>query len=68
MKNKKMKEYVVYRCPDGTILLDWNNTLWTYGYPPYPKYRCLEIERGFCYGGIGLSKFYAELRKKYEEK
>lgn len=60
------EEYVVYRTPIGTILLDYNNTLWTLGYPYFAKSCCTEIERGTCEGGIGLSKFYAELKKKYD--
>ena len=43
----EIKEYVVYRTPIDTILLDWNNTLWTYGYPYFTKSHCVEIERGF---------------------
>lgn len=59
------KEYIVYRCPDGNILLDWNGTLWKFGYPAYPKHRCVELERGTCEGGKNLPKFYAKLKKKY---
>lgn len=61
----EIKEYVVYRTPVDTILLDWNNTLWTHGYPYFSKSHCVEIERGFCEGGKALGKFYAELKKKY---
>ena len=61
----EIKEYVVYRTPIDTILLDWNNTLWTYGYPAFNKSSCVEIERGFCEGGKALGKFYAELKDKY---
>lgn len=59
------KEYVVYRTPIGTILLDWNDTLWTSGYPYFSKNHCTEIERGFCEGGKKLGAFYAQLKKKY---
>ena len=59
------KEYIVYRCPDGSILTDWNNTLWTLGYPAYPKYRCTELERGTCEGGLGLIRLSARMREKY---
>lgn len=61
----EIKEYVVYRTPVDTILLDWNNTLWTYGYPYFSKSCCVEIERGFCEGGKALGGFYAELKNKY---
>ena len=61
----EIKEYVVYRTPIDTILLDWNNTLWTYGYPYFTKSHCVEIERGFCEGGKALGKFYVELKNKY---
>lgn len=63
----QIKEYVVYRTPIGTILLDWNNNLWTYGYPAFTKSVCTEIERGTCEGGPALPKFYAELREKYDD-
>ncbi len=63
-----LKQYVVYRCPNGTILLDWNETLWKYGYPYYPKHRCVEVERGECEGGMYLPEFHAKLRRKYEIK
>jgi hypothetical protein len=66
MAMARIKEYVVYRCPDGTILLDWNEVLWKYGCPNWPKYKCTEIERGYCEGGTKLPRFYAELVKKYE--
>lgn len=61
-----MKEYAVYRTPVGTILLDYNNTLWTAGYPYFPKSCCTLIESGVCEGGLGIGKFYAELKKKYD--
>lgn len=61
----EIKEYVVYRTPIDTILLDWNNNLWTYGYPVFSKSNCEEIERGYCAGGTALPKFYAELKSKY---
>lgn len=59
--------YIVYRCPDGSILLDWNETTWKHGYPAFRKDRCKELERGYCKGGPGLAHFYAELKKKYKE-
>lgn len=64
---KKVAEYIVYRCPDGSLLFDWNETLWKYGYPAYPKHRCTEIERGFSEGGPALPKLYAAIKKKYAE-
>lgn len=64
-KNEDVKEYVVYRTPIGTILLDWNNTLWSYGYPYFSKSCCEEIERGFCEGGKALPAFHAELKNRY---
>lgn len=60
-----VKEYVVYRTPDGTIYLDWNNTLWKYGYPSFLKSECEELEMGFCEGGSYLPKFFVELKIKY---
>ena len=62
---KMVAEYVVYRCPDGSILLDWNETLRKFGYPAYPKHRCTELERGFSEGGMALPKLYAAMKKKY---
>ncbi len=59
------KEYIVYQCPDGTILLDWNETLWKSGYPYWPKHKCVELERGMCVGGQYLSHLYAEMKRKY---
>ena len=59
------KACVVYRCTDGSILLDWNETLWRYGYPYYPKHRCTELERGRCEGGPNLPRLFAQLQKKY---
>lgn len=68
LEDRKCEEqYIVYRCPDGSILLDWNDTAWTSGYPAFSKERCVEIERGYCKGGPGLSHFYAELKIKYDE-
>lgn len=61
----KIAEYVVWKCPDGSILLDWNENLWKYGYPAYPKDRCTELERGICEGGLNLPKLAAKMRKKY---
>lgn len=68
MENGKYREgeYVVYRCPDGSILLDWEENCWKYGYPYYPKHRCTELERGRCEGGPNLPKVYAKMREKYE--
>ena len=62
---KRVAEYIVYRCPDGSILLDWNGNLWKYGYPYYPKHRCVEIERGYSEGGSTLPKLYAAMKKKH---
>lgn len=59
------KEYIVYRCPDGGVLLGWNETLWKYGYPYWPKYKCVELERGMCVGGLYLPRLYAEMKQKY---
>ena len=68
LRERKSEElYIVYRCPDGSILLDWNETTWKYGYPAFKKDRCKELERGYCKGGPGLAHFYAELKKKYKE-
>ena len=58
-------EYVVYECPNGDILLDWNENLWKYGYPAYPKYKCKELERGVCKGGPNLPVLAAQMREKY---
>ena len=60
-------EYIVYRCPDGSLLLDWNETAWKFGYPAYPKHRCTEIERGYSEGGPALPKLYSAIKKKYLE-
>lgn len=61
-------EYVVYRLPNGEVLVDWNGNTWKYGYPAYPKHRCKELERGTTEGGPALAKFAAQMRKKYEQK
>lgn len=37
MSNYPVKEYVVYRSPHGQILIDWNETLWEFGYPPLQR-------------------------------
>jgi len=58
-----IKEYIVYRCPDGNILLDWNNVLWKSGYPAYPKHQCMELERGMSAGGMALPRLYAEMKE-----
>lgn len=58
-----MKEYAVYRTPVGTILLDYNNTLWTAGYPYFPKSCCTLIESGVCEGGRVSASFMPSLRK-----
>lgn len=42
----EVKEYVVYMTPIDIILLDWNDTLWKYGYPAFSKNVCREIARG----------------------
>lgn len=62
---KRVEEYIVYRCPDGSILLDWNETLWRSGYPAHPKHRCVELERGHSEGGTALPKLHATMKKKY---
>lgn len=59
-------EYVVYRLPNGDVLVDWNENTWKYGYPAYPKHMCKELERGVTEGGPALAKFAAQMRKKYE--
>ena len=64
---KAVLKYIAYRCPDGSILLDVNETLWKYGYPFYPKYKCVEIERGFCEAGKSIVTLYTALKKKYSE-
>lgn len=64
-KEQEMKEYIVYRCPNGEILLDWNGNLWKCGYPFYGKSRCIEIERGKSKGGKALPALYALMKKKY---
>ena len=33
---QRVAENIVYRCPDGSLLLDWDGTLWKSGYPAYP--------------------------------
>lgn len=58
-------EYVVYECPNGEILLDWNENLWKYGYPAFPKHKCKELERGVCKGGTHLPILAAQMREKY---
>lgn len=62
---RKVAAYIVYRSPDGSILLDWDGTLWKHGYPAYPKDRCTELERGFSEGGMALPKLHAAMRRKY---
>lgn len=59
------KEYVVYLCPDSGILLDWNETLWKFGYPYWPKHECVELERGMCIGGLYLIHLYVMMKQKY---
>ena len=59
------KEYIVYRCPDGSIIIDWDGNTWKYGYPCYPKGRCVELERGTCEGGKNLPILHAKMVKKY---
>ena len=66
--NSQEKEYIVYRMPDGSILVDWNETTWKYGYPAYPKSKCTELERGRCKGGKEVVRIAAKMRKKYEKK
>lgn len=58
-------EYILYRMPNNHLLLDFNNTAWTVGYPYYPKHMCTEVERGTCEGGPNIGKVFAELKKKY---
>lgn len=61
-------EYVVYRLPNGEVLVDWNGNSWKYGYPTFPKHMCVELERGSTEGGPALAKFAAQMRQKYETK
>lgn len=66
MRKEPIKgEYVIYRCPDGSILTDWNETIWKYGYPAYSKNCCVELERGICEGGKNLPILHAKMKKKY---
>ncbi len=62
-----IKEYVVYRYPNGDIVLDWNEGLWKYGYPAYSKSDCIELERGMCEGGMNLPPFAAKMKRKYQK-
>lgn len=62
-----IKEYIVYLCPDGSILTDWNETTWKYGYPYYPKNRCIELERGVCEGGPALVELASQMSNKYKD-
>lgn len=64
-KKYPVKEYIVWRCPDGTILFDWDGNTWKYGYPFYPKSRCVELERGMCEGGPNIPQMAARMREKY---
>ena len=59
------KEYVVHRTPIGTIILEWNGNLWTFGNRFFPVSHCTKIERGFCRGGKALTNLYASLKRKY---
>lgn len=63
--NSQEKEYTVYRTPDGSILVDWNETTWKYGYPAYPKSKCTELERGYCKGGTTLPMLQKKMTEKY---
>lgn len=63
--NSQEKEYIVYRMPDGSVLVDWNETTWKYGYPAYPKSMCTELERGRCKGGSNLPILYRKMKEKY---
>lgn len=58
-------EYIIYRCPDGSILTDWNGGLWKHGLSYYPKSHCLELERGICEGGKNLPALHAKMKEKY---
>ena len=61
------KEYVVYRTPLGTILIDWDDCLWEYGYPSFSKRYCKEIARGYSEGGTALAALYAKFKVLYEK-
>ena len=63
--NAMKKEYVVYRMPNGDVITDWNETVWRFGYPAFPKCDCVELERGMCEGGMNLPHFAAEMKRKY---
>ena len=60
-----IKKYIVYRTPIGTVLVDWNDTLWKYGYPLFPKHCCQEVTSGYCLGGRVLIEVTAKMRKRY---
>lgn len=36
-KKYPVKEYIVWRCPDGTILFDWDGNTWKMGIPSIRK-------------------------------
>ena len=50
----------------NTNLFDWDGNAWKYGYPFYPKSRCVELERGMCEGGPNIPQMAARMREKYE--
>ena len=60
-----LKQYVVYVTPIDTVLVDWNETLWKYGYPLFEKCDCREVERGYSFGGKALGELSARMSKKY---
>lgn len=62
------KEYIVYRCPDGSIIVDWNEDTWKYGYPTFAKEKCVELERGVTIGGRYLPILQTAMSAKYEQK
>lgn len=61
----EVKEYIVYRLPDGSVLVDWNGNTWKYGYPYYPKSKCTELEIGCCKGGSNLLILQRKMKEKY---
>lgn len=57
--------YIAYLAPNGDLLLDYDDTLWTFGFAPTARENCTELERGETEGGPALSKLYKALCRKY---
>ena len=62
-----LRDYIVYQTPIGTVLIDVEDVLWTYGCPAFSKSECKVLEQGQMDAENPTHLFFAYIRSKYEQ-